>query len=173
MEDRKEEHRTKSKQLLLAELLANLCRGISLEIPPERILFYCEALDDLSETQLRHGFALANRNIGEFLPSVAQLREWCESWRPPEPPPPPALEKSDLVAAGNRLGVTHEQVMQWLEEGKRAQQQHYENLKADPAWQAMVARLNPKPKARSSCEKSANAGIEKPASNAEDKQPTC
>ena len=38
-------------------------------------------------------------------------------------------------------GVSHEQVLEWLEEGKRKQREYYAKLHADPKWLAMMARL--------------------------------
>lgn len=131
------------RSLIRAEL-STLLENIGQKKEQSRINFYAEALDDLTPGQIEHGFAIVKRQAGEFWPSVGQIREACESWRPTEPPPAEPLTKADLVAAGNRRRVTHEEVMQWLEEGQRAQQQHIANLKADPKWQKMVENLNGK-----------------------------
>src|SRR3990167_6397330 len=42
---------------------------------------------------------------------------------------------------GQRLKIPREQIQEWLEAGKEAQQEHYAKLEADPQWRAMAERL--------------------------------
>lgn len=97
-----------SSQKFIAELMKELCKGIGVKVSAERVVFYCEHLDDLTETQLRYGFENASRNLGEFLPSVQHLREWCESFRPAPQAPASISEPQDceLCAGEGRLYVT-------------------------------------------------------------------
>jgi hypothetical protein len=52
------------------------------EIPKERLLLYVNALSDLTEDQLKHGFDIALRDFhpgyGINFPYPAQLRRWCQ-----------------------------------------------------------------------------------------------
>lgn len=41
-------------------------------------------------------------------------------------------------------GVSHAEVLQWLEEGKQKQRQHIAQLEADPAWRKMAAQFGAK-----------------------------
>jgi hypothetical protein len=115
--------------------MTELSQGLGLNVPDERIKFYCAALDDLTPTQIEHGFQHAQRHLGTFLPSVEQLRQWAESWRPA------GLErewmhatKADLQRAGVRLRVTKAEIAEWLEVGKTTQNEHIAKLEADPEW---------------------------------------
>ena len=42
---------------------------------------------------------------------------------------------------GQRLKIPREQVQEWLQVGKEAQQEYYAKLEADPQWRAMAERL--------------------------------
>lgn len=53
------------------------------------------------------------------------------------PDKPPSMD--DLRVKAN---VTHEEMLQWLEEGKRKQREHIARLEADPEWREMAQRLS-------------------------------
>lgn len=130
------------RSLIRAEL-STLLENIGQKKEQSRINFYAEALDDLTPGQIEHGFRIVSRAAGEFWPTVREIREACETWRPsPEPDAPVALDKSHLTTAANRNRVTHDEIAQWLDEGKRAQQEHIDKLKSDPKWQEMAKRLS-------------------------------
>jgi len=115
---------------------------LGLKVSDDRIAFYSKALDDLTPTQIEHGFETARRHLGTFLPSVEQLRTWAESWRPHGPDPasaPPS--RADLAAAGVTWRVSPEEIAQWLEAGKQAQRDHIAALERDPKWQHMAERF--------------------------------
>ena len=125
------------KQKLIALLISQLCKGLPVKPASETALFYLKALDDLSEKQLRHGFEQASRHLGKFLPAISELREWSESWRPPEvETPQKPLEPAHLAEAAHRSKVTKEEIVLWLEDGKQKQREHIAKLAADPKWQA-------------------------------------
>lgn len=113
-----------------------------------RINLYAEALSDLTVGQLQHGFPIVLREVGEFLPSISQIRDACLTFRnQPEVVMPPLEIPStaeDYLVSRAKQHATHEEVMKCLEEGKRAQQEHIAKLKADPQWQQMVKNLNGK-----------------------------
>jgi hypothetical protein len=125
----------KPRNEFVRESLMDLCTGLHLAVQPERIEFYCKALDDLTLTQLEHGFQIAKRHLGTFLPSVEQLRLWAESWRPAGFESERTFAtKADLQRAGVKLRVTKAEIAEWLEAGKTAQNEHIAKLEADPEW---------------------------------------
>ncbi len=44
---------------------------------------YCRALDDIGERPLRFAFESTLRSLGEFMPSIAQIRAYADQWQPP------------------------------------------------------------------------------------------
>ena len=59
-----------------------MATAINQSIDEDRIDVYVHALNDLDEPALRHGFEMAMRSLGEFLPSIQQIRNYAESFRP-------------------------------------------------------------------------------------------
>lgn len=45
-------------------------------------MLYCRALSDIGEAQLKFAFNEALKHLGEYLPSIQQLRSYSEQWRP-------------------------------------------------------------------------------------------
>jgi hypothetical protein len=147
--------------------ITDLAEGLGLNVPDQRMKFYCSALDDLTPVQIEHGFEIARRNLGTFLPSVEQLRQWSESWRPAgfEMPVPSAYRRPGFQAEPEQIGeaipenlrkaaiqlrVSHEEIAEWLEAGKAAQKELYAKLAEDPEWQELYAQfgkpgLTPRP----------------------------
>src|SRR5262245_4590251 len=103
MEDREKKQQKSERRALIVKWVTSLAKGLGPPVADERVRFYSEALDDLTPYQLEHGFQLAKRHMGEFLPPVEQVREWAESYRPAgyEQTVKP-LEKGDLTEAGKR-----------------------------------------------------------------------
>jgi hypothetical protein len=66
--------------------LDQLALGLGQVVPAERLALYIHELSDLSEKQIAFGFAYALRHFkgewGKPFPYPADLREWCERWRP-------------------------------------------------------------------------------------------
>lgn len=67
---------------LIANCLAQLGTALGQTIPRERIVLYCLALSDIGEAQLKFAFNEALKHLGEYLPSIQQLRSYSEQWRP-------------------------------------------------------------------------------------------
>jgi hypothetical protein len=67
--------------------LAQLATAIGQPLLNDRKALYCQGLNDIGLTPLRFAFDRALHNLGEFLPSIAQLREWAEEWRPADRTP--------------------------------------------------------------------------------------
>ena len=74
----------KPQHSLVANYLTQMALALNQEIQPERIALYCQALSDIGENQTKHAFNQALRHLGEFLPSIRELSDWAESWRPDE-----------------------------------------------------------------------------------------
>lgn len=134
------------RRSLIRMELSTLLDLIKQEKDQKRINGYAEALDDLTPGQIEHGFRIVRRNAGEFWPNVHDIREACETWRPlSEPESSEPLTEAEVSDAAIRFGrATPDEIQRWKEEGKRAQQEHIANLKADPDWQRMVENLNRK-----------------------------
>src|ERR1043166_4611130 len=77
----KTEKRRRSS-LVISEHLTQLGTALGQKIPRERVALYCRALSDIGDAQLRYAFTQALENLGEFLPSIAQLRQYSSQWRP-------------------------------------------------------------------------------------------
>lgn len=132
----------KARHGLISDYLSQLATAANLVLTDERRVLYCRALEDLTEVQLRHGFQLALKHLGAFLPTVEQIRIWSESWRPPdEQRDVRELTKQHLIAAGRKAGISSEEIRQWMDAGKEAQNEHIAKLEADPEWQALRQHL--------------------------------
>lgn len=108
----------------------------------ERLELYCKALEDLSEHQLSHAFERALREVGDFIPSVHQLRRWSEESRSSEADRTrEILTRDHLVKAAQKAKVTKEEIAEWLEAGKEKQREHIAKLHQDPEWHRMKERL--------------------------------
>lgn len=62
--------------------MKKLAQALNQEISIPRVELYSEALRDLDEAPLRHAFECALRGLGEFMPSIAILRDYADSWHP-------------------------------------------------------------------------------------------
>jgi hypothetical protein len=71
----------KRRRSLISNCLAQLGTALGQTIPPERILLYCRGLSDIGEAQLRHAFDQALKYLGDFLPSIQQLRLYASQWQ--------------------------------------------------------------------------------------------
>jgi hypothetical protein len=117
------------------------------KIPADRIALYCRALSDIGDKQLRYAFEQALKHLGEFLPSIEQLRTYAEQWVPVDPIAETRRilarddKPTDWQALGSKSGVTAADVAKWLEEGKAAQREVIAELEADPEWRRMAARV--------------------------------
>lgn len=74
----------KRRHALIANCLTQLGTALGQTIPAERVALYCRALTDIGEAQMKFAFDQALRHLGEFLPSVRDLRGYAENWRPAE-----------------------------------------------------------------------------------------
>jgi hypothetical protein len=67
---------------LIVESIPLLGRAFSADLAPEVITLYADAMDDLSELQIRHAFKRAVKswrpNYGRTFPAPAELREYAE-----------------------------------------------------------------------------------------------
>ena len=79
------EKTAKPRHVLINSYLTQLATALNLEVTAERIALYCQALEDIGETQIKHAFEQALKNLGEFLPTIRELREYSEQWRPAAP----------------------------------------------------------------------------------------
>jgi hypothetical protein len=81
---------------LIKNSLQDIALAFSVDLQPNQILVYIEALEDLSELQIRHAFKRAVKSwrpaYGQKFPSVADLREYAEEINAPVPPPQETLE---------------------------------------------------------------------------------
>ncbi len=74
----------KPSHVLVAKCLIQLGSALNREVSIDQIAMYCRALEDIGELQLKFAFETALRALGEFMPSIAQIRSYAEEWRPPE-----------------------------------------------------------------------------------------
>jgi hypothetical protein len=132
---------------LINNYLGQLATAAGTEATKERRALYCRALKDIGESQLKYAFEQALRNLGQFLPSIEQIRAYSEQWKPVDPiaetrkvltreDKPP-----DWQLLGQRAGVTPEDARRWLEEGKAKQRAHIATLEADPEWRKLAANV--------------------------------
>jgi hypothetical protein len=54
---------------------------------------------------------------------------------------PRILSRVHLTEGAKRAGVTAEEIAEWLDGGKVAQQEHYAKLAESPEWQALAERF--------------------------------
>lgn len=98
---------------------------------------YCRALKDIGESQLKYAFEEALKHLGQFLPSIEQIRTWAEQYKPVDPIAETRrlLTRDDKPPDWNELGrkngITAGEIAQWLEEGKAKQRAHIAKLEAD------------------------------------------
>lgn len=52
--------------------------------------------------------------------------------------------RPDLIQMARKVGITEEEMREWLNAGKKAQQEVIDKLKADPEWRAMAKRFGVK-----------------------------
>lgn len=141
----------KTRLSLINNCLAQLATAAGTEVTKERKALYCRALKDIGESQLKYAFEEALKNLGQFLPSIEQIRTYSEQWKPVDPIAETRriLERddkpTDWQALGSRNGATREEIARWLEEGKAKQRAHIATLEADPEWHKMAQRLGGKP----------------------------
>lgn len=103
---------------------------IGQRVDPVRIVKYCNGLDDLTMPQLTHGFDLAQRNVGEFIPSVEKVREWSESL-PKREFASTAISLRDMEKSRVKLKVSKEEIDSWLEQGRQRFMQSARDRKAE------------------------------------------
>ncbi len=70
----------KWRHSLITNCLAQMGTAMGKEVPKERVLLYCRALNNLGEAELRFAFDRALEHLGEFLPSIEQLRTYAEQY---------------------------------------------------------------------------------------------
>lgn len=70
------------RRSLMGHHLTQLGTANRQEVTPEQVALYSEALSDIGDTQLNYAFRQALKHLGEFLPSIQQLRTYAEQWRP-------------------------------------------------------------------------------------------
>src|SRR5262245_29994856 len=74
----------KPRNELFVRSMGQLATAAGQTISSERIALYGRALSDIGWTQLEFAFDLALKHCGEFIPSIAQLREYASRWKRPE-----------------------------------------------------------------------------------------
>lgn len=127
----------KTRLSLINNCLAQLATAAGTEVTKERKALYCRALKDISEFPLKFAFEQALKHLGQFLPSIEQIRTWAEQYKPVDPiaetrrlltrnDKPP-----DWQELGRKNGITADEIAQWLEEGKAKQRAHIAKLEAD------------------------------------------
>ncbi len=137
------EAREREEKRLNVFLVTHLTQlGMAIDQPPsdEKILLYRQGLADLSEDALKHGFDEALRHLGSFLPTIQQLREWSEAYRPTEPRQGRKFASvSDIDPAKCPAGWTPEQVFaaHLTQEKLRAEAHQRE----DDRWSISVSEL--------------------------------
>lgn len=52
------------------------------KIPVERTSLYVEALNDIGLAALKYAFREALKNLGTFLPTISELRQYASRWTP-------------------------------------------------------------------------------------------
>lgn len=142
---------TKTHEQHLLSCVVKLSKALGQEIPTDRQISYVEALSDLSRNQIDFGFELAlKRFVPEFgkkFPYPAEIRVWCEEWRPVDPIAETRKylnredKPTDWTGMGRKAGVTPEEIQRWLEDSQEKERERIAIMKADPGWQAMAARL--------------------------------
>lgn len=141
----------RSRLKLINSYLGQLATAAGTEATKERRALYCRALKDIGESQLKFAFEEALKNLGQFLPSIEQIRTYSEQWKPVDPIAETRrlLERddkpTDWQALGSKNGASREEIARWLEEGKAKQRAHIARLQADPEWHKMAQRLGGKP----------------------------
>lgn len=75
----------KRRRALIGTHLTQLATAIGQTVSAERVALYCRGLNNIGETQLQYAFEQALQHLGEFLPSIQQLRTYAERWRPCDP----------------------------------------------------------------------------------------
>ena len=120
--------------------ILKMAAAATVELAAATQAVYLERLRALSQIEMR--------TAGE-----RTIREWAE---PSKMPPlafilerivkQPQLEEYSIPedwreVARVKLGVSHEQVQEWLEEGKEAQLEYIAKLEADPEWNRMAGQL--------------------------------
>lgn len=140
----------KSRNSLINNFLGQIGVALNQEITPQRRAIYCKALNDLSEAQLKHSFNEALRILGDKLPSILTIRTFAEQWRPAaETETQKILQRTGKPAdwvetTGKKLGITQEEIQQWLKDGKEKQLERIRKVQADPAWQAAAKKFGVK-----------------------------
>lgn len=143
----------KQRLSLIGNYLVQLATAAGTELGKDRKTLYCRALSDLSEAALQYAFEKALKNLGQFIPSIEELRLTAEEYRPVDPLAATRkyLERNDKptdwVAMGKKNGVTAEEIEEWLQAGKDKQLELIGKLEDDPEWRAMAARLGGFPSA--------------------------
>lgn len=137
----------RSRSKLINSYLGQLATAAGTEATKERRALYCRALKDIGEPALRFAFEEALKHLGQFLPSIEQLRAWSEQYKPVDPiaetrrilardDKPP-----DWQALGRKAGITPAEIAQWLEDGKAKQRAKIAELEADPEWRRQAGRF--------------------------------
>ncbi len=152
---------------------------------------YCKGLDDIDIAALQHAFKQALRHLGDFMPSIGQIRTYAEELTPdpdeastreilarPDKPAGwvPLVTDQEAGKVAHRLvgyvkePVSKEEIAQWLEEGKQKQRDHIAKLEADPEWRKMAARLGGKMRTTEDLARERNGGSNIPADPEERKR---
>ena len=136
----------RSRVKLINSYLGQLATAAGTEATKDRRALYCRALKDIGESPLKFAFEEALKHLGQFLPSIEQIRTWAEQWKPVDPIAETRRilirddKPTDWQALGRKSGATPEEIAEWLEEGKRAQLAEYAELAKDPKWREAQAR---------------------------------
>ncbi len=139
-ESNDERKRTHSESL--THYVLQLATIMGQELTTERLSLYVAALDSLSDKQVEFGFKKAidlfKPEFGKVFPYPAEIRELAEQYQPVEI----AIETqklldrpdkpTDWVRMGARIGVTKDEIAQWLQAGKNRALAHFAELEKDP-----------------------------------------
>lgn len=62
--------------------VTQLGMALGQKIPVERTSLYVEALNDIGLAALKYAFREALKNLGTFLPTISELRQYASRWTP-------------------------------------------------------------------------------------------
>lgn len=136
----------RSRSKLINSYLGQLATAAGTEATKERRALYCRALRDIGESTLTYAFEQALKHLGQFLPSIEQLREWAGQYKPVDPiaETRKLLEREDKPPnweeLGRRNGITAEETARWLAEGKAKQRAHIEKMRLNSEWRRMARK---------------------------------
>lgn len=125
--------------------ILKIAAGAAVEISETTQAVYLERIRQLSPTEIQ---TATSRTLEEWseaskMPPLAFILERTGAAdyredrrlldRDDKPP--------DWVAIGRRAGISSEQIQEWMDAGKEAQNEHIAKLEADPEWERMARSL--------------------------------